>query len=215
MPKRQFAFEEGGPKRVEVEKPVFRSETVVRLDGRELGRLRGAKEHKAGAEWTLEDGSVLSVKLVANAISRELHVLRNGRPLPGSASDPVRLVRQGAYVLYLVAAFTALFALYPLVVRSDEPDSLATAVGMLVEAGLFGVLGLFTLRRTVWAPALGTALYAGEGLYDLVQSLSTGGRPGNIIVRLLFTIILVRAFQSALTLKREAAVEPPVTASLS
>src|SRR5215212_2125470 len=108
MPSIKLALERGEPKRLELSWGAFWRNFVVRLDGAEIGRIAGQSELKAGREFTLANGSVLRVQVTTGALSPELRVLRNGQPLPGSATDPTSLVRQAAHVFFFIGGASIL-----------------------------------------------------------------------------------------------------------
>ena len=61
----------------------------IRLDGKEIGRIDGGqRELKDPHDFTLPDGTVLTIQLKQTRLQDELQVLRDGLPLPGSASNP-------------------------------------------------------------------------------------------------------------------------------
>ncbi|MGZ3461319.1 MAG: hypothetical protein ACXU86_22745, partial [Archangium sp.] len=104
MAKTQLALEAGGPKRLALSWGMAWKNFQVTLDGQQVGTVSGGqKELKEGVEFRLPDGSLLHIQLDRSFTNTELRVLRNGVPVPGSASDPAQRVKNGAYLLYLLA----------------------------------------------------------------------------------------------------------------
>ncbi len=62
MPKKQFAFEKGGSKRLKLSWGAYSKNLKIELDGEYLAGCRG-RELKAGKEFPLPDGSRLSVRM--------------------------------------------------------------------------------------------------------------------------------------------------------
>lgn len=88
MPKQQLALEKGGDKRLELSWGMGWRNFTIKLDGREEGKIDGGqKSLKEGQSFTLSDGSALFVQLKSGFPSG-LRVLRNGKPVPGSSTDP-------------------------------------------------------------------------------------------------------------------------------
>jgi hypothetical protein len=142
MPSIKLALERGEPKRLELAWGAFWRNFVVRLDGAEIGRIAGQKELKAGQEFTLGDGSVLRVQLANSGITPELRVLRNGQPLPGSASDPMSLVRQAAQVLFFIGGISILIGLLAELFHWEQMRAMGagyfTAIFGIIYLGLVG-----------------------------------------------------------------------------
>ena len=93
MPSQAYALKEGGPKRLQISWEGFWKNAIVQLDDEIIGTLATRKQLSAGHEFLLPDGSSLNLQLVRTLTAYELHVLRDGQPLPGSASAPESRVR--------------------------------------------------------------------------------------------------------------------------
>lgn len=89
MPKQKLAFEQGGDPRLELEWGSYMRDFCVRMDGKEIGRIDGGQRIlKQPHNFTLPDGSEITIQLNQSMLIDELEVLRDGKPLPGSASNP-------------------------------------------------------------------------------------------------------------------------------
>ena len=96
MPTKQFAFETGGPIRLQLSWGPFRwSDVIVSLDGSNIGKCT-YREFRAGLDFSLPDGS----KLHARYTMSGLDIRRDGQPLSGGASDPAVMLRS-AYLATL------------------------------------------------------------------------------------------------------------------
>ena len=103
IPKQSYSLEEKGPKRLEVSwKGIWKKFTVT-LDGNVIGTMEGQKEINKGREYPLPDGSLLKVQLVQKLAAVELQVLRNGKPLPGSASDPEQRFKTAYQIIFFIS----------------------------------------------------------------------------------------------------------------
>lgn len=100
----RYPFTPRGVPRLEIVRNMTWSEVIVRLDRVELGRT-DAETLVNGVEYPLRDGSVLKVWLEYGPRRVPfLHVTRNGRPLPGSAGDPAKIVRETLWTIVVIAA---------------------------------------------------------------------------------------------------------------
>lgn len=89
MPKQLLALSPNQPPRLELKWGGYMREFTIRLDDQLIGRIDGGqRELSEGREFTLPDGSSLSVRLKQSGVLEELEVLHNGYPLPLSASHP-------------------------------------------------------------------------------------------------------------------------------
>lgn len=89
MTVQQYALEVGSPPRLELEWESYMRDFQVRFDGEEIGRINtGKRSLREPHHFTLPDGSQLSIRLNEGGLTEELELLRDGKPLPGSAADP-------------------------------------------------------------------------------------------------------------------------------
>src|SRR5690349_16726264 len=110
MASAKFPLVAGGPRRLEISWGTFWNEIIIMFDGREVGRIPSKTEHNQGTSIRLPDGSEIHVRLVQSFVNSELQVTYNGRPLPGSASDPATRVKRAGYILCFIAGFYGLCA---------------------------------------------------------------------------------------------------------
>ena len=90
--KQEFALDRGGPKRLKVTYTWDLKNAEVFFDRKRVGTFATKADFQRGAEFTLPNGSALSVRFgpVSGApFMKGIHLLRDGAPIPGSAADPV------------------------------------------------------------------------------------------------------------------------------
>lgn len=206
MAKATFALEAGGPQRLELSWGMFWKNFQITLDGQQVGTVEGGqKALKEGAEFRLPDGSTLHVQLVQSAMNVELRVLRNGAPLPGSASDPAQRVKSAAYLLYFLAGLNTLLGVVAMVVMSEMLEGMGVGIGNILFGAIVAALGFFTYRRSRVAPVLAIVLYAADSLYTLASFSGSGRTPpvAGIIFRIYIIYALVQAVKAAGELARQ------------
>jgi len=211
MAKTQFALEAGGPKRLELSWGMFWKNFQVTLDGKQVGSVSGGqKELKDGVEFRLPDGSELHVQLVQNAMNVELQVLRNGAPLPGSATDPEQRVKSAAYLLYFLAGLNTLLGVVAMVMMSELLEGLGVGIGNILFGAIVAALGFFTYRRSRVAPVLAIVLYVADSLYTLATLSGAGRSPpiAGIFFRIYIIYALVQAVKAAGELARKEEAGP-------
>lgn len=208
MAKKSYVFEEGGPKRLEVSwKGNYYVDTTVSLDGNVLGVIPDQRALKNGQEYRLIDGSVIRVQLIKKFYATELHVLRNGQPLPGSASDPVALLKNACIMVYLIAGLNLVLGLINVVFNVQFlRDFYGMGIGSVVYGLVFLVLGFFVQRRSNVALILAIALFALDAIAGMVLGAAQGYNPGigGLFVRVALLIPMVQGVGAIKTLKMQS-----------
>jgi hypothetical protein len=158
----------------------------------QLGRCT-VREFKTGQEFRLPDGSRLYVRLTRNG----LDVRRNGKPLPGSSSDPAVTLRHAYGVTLFVGAGNLLLGALSLL-----NEQLQEAFGwpnIVIGIALL-VLGVFVRARV--AVALGFAV-AIMGLICVMLLLGLPRTLGGIPIAALFLYKMSKGFRAIDDLKEE------------
>ncbi|MBK7865425.1 MAG: hypothetical protein IPJ65_43875 [Archangiaceae bacterium] len=206
MPTQQFALERNGPKRLEVSWSGLWKEFTVKLDGNVVGSWT-KDELTAGKEVPMGDGSTFKAHLRRVGMGQELALLRNGEPLPGSAADPLTLVKTAGGVIYFLAGASALGGVIGLMGVDFAARLFGTWDG-IVTGAIMGVLGFFTMQRSRVALGIAMGLYALSGLLVLAESASNGNPAiGGIFMRVFFLTAMWRGFKAMGQLKPSPAPE--------
>jgi hypothetical protein len=204
MASRSYALERGGPKVLRLtwrrglrDFEVAFGERLLKLDPAAV---------RAGTSATLPDGSALHVRYARRsfwsiAFRDDLHVERDGVPVPGSDGDPRVIGRRAARVMaffgLLRVAFLLLFHLF-----SRQPGT-PGPVQVLVLSGLallvLAVLAAYGLRL---------AVALGAGLVGLEVVVAVAAGVGATPVALLIQILLVAHLASAWRRMRPRAPRP-------
>jgi len=163
--KKEFALDPGGPKRLTIIYPSDLANAEVQLDGQWIMGFATRADFQRGTTCKLPDGSLLTIRfgtIEGVRLLKGIHVIRNGKPVPGSAADPVP---KWAWI-FMVAC-----ALIPVVTLGG---------GLPALIGFSGVTGTLAVSRVHrWS----TALRA--GLCALIAVASWGA------LALLFTVFVV------------------------
>jgi len=189
MPTLTYALEKDGPQRLEIAwRGMYRNVTVA-LDGNELGTIPDQRALAAGESFSLPDGSRLSVQLVRKLSGAELQVLRNGQPLPGSASDPESRLK-GAYgIIFFVAVLNLVLGLITVLGDVEFLQSIGIGPYSIAFGVLFAVLGYFTMRRSVAALVLAIVLFALDAILGVALAAGAGATPN--VAGIVFRVLLI------------------------
>ena len=151
---KRYALEPHGRKRLALRRDLATGNVAVVLDGRELGRIPRAALHE-GVDFALPDESLLHVWNESGPNGTPYTcVTRNGHPLPGSASDPVKILWINVVCFWGLAALQMFFA--AMVMATGNPDGSVYAIGL---AGLaLALLAAFAWYRSYAATVLASVV---------------------------------------------------------
>jgi hypothetical protein len=196
MPTQQFPVERNGPKRIEVSWSGLWKDFTVKLDGQPLGSWT-KDELSQGKEVPMPDGATFKAHLRRVGMNQELALLRNGRALPGSAADPVTLVKTAGGIIYFLGGLNTLGGVVGLSGVEFAARLFGTWDGVVVGA-ILGVLGFFTMQRSRIALGIAMALYALNGVMVIAETAAANGTPaiGGIFMRVIFLTAMWRGFKA-------------------
>jgi len=203
MPKQSFALEAGGEKRLEISWKGMYKDVTVSLDGNSIGVIPNQKALSAGQEFRLVDGSTIKVQLVSKFMSTELQVLRNGQPIPGSASDPQTKVKNAYGMVYFVAGLNLVLGLVSFVFNVEFLQQIGIGFGSILFGLVFLALGFFVQRKSTVALILAIVIFALDGIVGFFLAASQGYNPGGggIIARIFLLIPMVQGVGAIKALK--------------
>jgi hypothetical protein len=210
MPKKLMSLDKGGPPRVEITWSGMWSNFTVKLDGNVVLTANGSGELKAGRSARLPDGTTLDVRLETGfGKAGGLVLLRDGQPLPGSATDPETQVKTAGGIVYAIAVLNAIIVViaYAFDVQFLKDNF---GWGPIVVAALFAVLGYFTMKRSQAALIAAIVIYAIDGVLTLGYQLADaapGHTPniGFIFMRVIFLMAMIRGAKAMGQLPKERA----------
>lgn len=209
MPKLHFAMERGGPKRLEVSWKMGWKEFRIRVDGAEVGSAANKDELREGREFGLPDGSRLHVRL-----AKQLTLLRNGKPLPGSTTDPVAILNLCCGIIFFVGGASLVVGLLAEVIQDSKLNAIILGWPTALVGAVFVLLGFLVKRRSAVALAITVTLMAGLLLWRVVGSVavfSQGGVPmgiSGICLGVIFLMLICRGFGAIRQLAAEEAENP-------
>ena len=200
MPKRAFALEEAGGKRLEVSwKGIYQYKDItVLLDGTQIGLIPDQKSLLAGQEFSLVDGSTIKIQLVPKFTETELQVLRNGQPIPGSASDPQTRLKNAYQSVYIVATLNIVFGLIAVLFNPEFLHWVAIGSSSILFGLAFLPLGFFIQRKSILALVLAIIIMIADGLVGFHLAVLQGYDPGGgvFMARIFFLVPLFLGFSA-------------------
>jgi len=189
MPKRSFPFEQGGMERVTISWKMFWKNFTIEFDGNLVGTIPNQKDLQKGQTFELPDGSSLEVKLARTWSSTVLQILRNGKPLPGSGSDPRMRLKQSYGILYFVGGINLILGLIALLFQVDFLLAIGMGEYSIIVGGIYLLSAFFVQRRSKIALAFALVVYGLETILSLMNGVTSG-----VIIRIFFIVFMWQGF---------------------
>jgi hypothetical protein len=205
MPSQSYALEKNGPKRLKLSWRGFWKDLTVTLDGKPIGAVPDRKALSAGQEFKLPDHSKLKVQLVSRAASTDLLVLRNGKPLPGSASDPLTRLKGATWMVYLIGGMDLVFGVVALAAGIPSLSEAGFGLGSVIYGLIFLLLGWLVSRRSRFSLILAIVLVLVEALTSMLLVSAKGSTPSvlGFMTRLVLMVPMVQGLQAIKTLSEQ------------
>src|SRR5512134_1610684 len=143
MPSLDYPLEKGGPKRLSL---IWVGPTIsVLFDDQEVAEVPATTEAlRQGHQIGLPDNSILSLQLKKGFLVSQLHITRNGVPVPNTPSDPYRKIRNAAQATFILGGLHILVGL-----------GLSTLDSSMILIAILGIifigLGFAVRRQSFWA----------------------------------------------------------------
>lgn len=209
MAKQSFGFEAGEEKRLDISWKGLYSNVEIWFDGKLLDTIYDSKKLSTGQEYRLNDGSTINVRLVSKVFaSPELQVLRNGRPLPGSASDPQTKFKTAYGMVYFVAGLNIVLGLISFLFKVGLLQQIGIGFGSILFGLVFLALGFFVQRKSSVALILAVVIFALDGILGAFLAASQGYNPsgGGIVARIFLIVPMVQGLGAIKALKSKDSV---------
>ncbi|MEA5077689.1 MAG: hypothetical protein VB013_03890 [Anaerolineaceae bacterium] len=205
MAKILFALEPGGEKRLQVSWKGLYKETSVYLDDQLVGTIQGQKALASGQDFTLIDGSLLHVQLVSKVFNTELQVLRNGQPLPGSASDPQARLKAAYIITYFIAGLNLVLGIVASLFQVELLQELGIGIYSLVFGLIFLVLAIFIQRKSMAALIIAIVIFIADGVLGFVFAAIGGASPSTagVLGRIILLIPMFQGIGAIKALKKQ------------
>jgi hypothetical protein len=191
MPIKSYPLDQGGEERLTVSWKSFWKNFTIELDGSIIGTLQGQKELQQGRTFELSDGSNLEIKLVRTWSSTTLQILRNGKPLPGSGSDPTTKLKQSYGLLYFIGGLNFVLGIIALLFRIDFLIDLGMGTYSVVVGSIYLLLAFLVQRKSKTALGIALALYSLETILTMFSGMTSG-----VIVRIFFIVFMWPGFKA-------------------
>lgn len=152
------------------------------------------------------DGSVVHVQLVTKVFNTELQVLRNGQPLPGSATDPQARLKAAYIITYFIAGLNLVLGLVATLFQVEFLQQLGIGFYSLIFGLIFLVLAIFIQRKSMVSLILAIIIFIVDGVLGFVFSVMAGVTPSTtgILGRVILLIPMFQGIGAIKALKKQA-----------
>lgn len=200
MPRKKYALEKNGPKEIEISWGFAWKNFTVRQNEQIIGTAGSQQELKDGCQFRLLDGTELSVRLNLGIGKTGLEVLRDGKPLPGSDSDPEQKIKLAFGILLFVAAVNMAGGI---IVTAIFPEFLFVGILIMFYGLLFAGLAMGVKKHLFAALIIAIGLLIADALAGLFfQALSHYNVSiAWIILRIVFLIYLFQSVKAMRQIK--------------
>lgn len=197
MPQQKFHLDTAKTQQLLVKWKGSWKEVTVFHNGQQLGEpFPNLAALKTGNDFALPDGRTLHVRFQSGFAKSGLELTINGRPIPGSGSDPKVELKATAGAIWFIAGLSALLgALGMSGVRFLE--DMGFGWPSLVAGLAFGALAwLVGQKRSTVALAIAVGLFAVDTVVTLMVGMDAGGRvpTTGLIIRAFLFIFMIRGF---------------------
>jgi hypothetical protein len=196
-----YSLELGGPKRLTL---IWAGSSLsILFDDKEIADVSATTEALLkGHQITLPDNSVLSVQIVKQFLFPQLHINRDGVPIPNSPSDPRKKIKSASVATFILGGLHILtgLALYSFV---------SSMISAVIIGALFIILGFVIRRESLWALAAVVIMQLYFNTIPTILNMNTifaaGGLPSVIsfFFRLYLLAQLIIGINAAWSIKGE------------
>jgi hypothetical protein len=206
MPKKSYAFEPGGPKRLAVEWKGLFNDFTVKVDGKQVGTITDQRALNAGEKFKLKDGSQLEVRMINSMLGSEMRILRNGKPLPDSATSVSSRLHSARVMIFIIAAIEFFDGISYYFLNENYIKSLGISWYALYFGAFFLIMGLLmkkSPRLILWAS---TIVFLADAFINLWVTTNNGSQTSifGLLVRVFFVIPMLQALRAMADEKKEA-----------
>jgi hypothetical protein len=194
MPTHSFALEHGQPKRLKLAWKWGWKDLTISLDGQPVGSVPDQLALTGGQDFPLPDGSSLHVRLVRRMNENELELRCDGKPLPGTSSDPLTVLNTAGGIIYLVAGFNLLVGLAALLFDIPFLRQMGIGLATAVFGASFFLLGYLVRQRSLPALLAAIIAFALDGILRIGLASYLGYTPGvaGILARLILIVPMIQ-----------------------
>jgi hypothetical protein len=177
MPSKRYAVDRGGPRRLEITWQNPWKDMTIRFDEQPVGAIATRQELLAGRQFKLPDKSTLRIQLVKRSIDSELHILRDGRAVPGSFTDPETRYKLAYGVVVGITALYLVLGLVSMLTHSALLQGLGVGAQSVALGAILILVSFYVKRRSTVGLGAAIVILLVDGLLAAVYAILAGRAP--------------------------------------
>ena len=203
MPKKIFALKRGGSRDLVCSWGFGWKNFTIKHRDEVIGTVPNQKELKEGKEFQLSDGSKLFVRLKIGLTSG-LYITRDGKPVPGSDSDPMSKVKGSFAILMVIACVNIIIGVLAAFLHLEDFGLSAWAI-YIIFGLIFLILSIAVRKASLIALIIAIVLLILDALIGIAFMTTFGGTQSVvwIVIRIFFLIYLITSVKVFKKLKTE------------
>lgn len=207
MPSRKYSLQKNEPQRLEISWSGVWKDIKILLDGQEIGQIDGLKELKTGQDFKIKEGT-LHVQFVMGFMNGELQVTLDGKPLPGSGSDPAERLKIAYITIFFIAGLNLALGIAAEFLQIDFLQEIGVGIFSAGFGLVFLILGYLVMKKqSIIALWIAIALFIVDGVLTMFVTIDGGYDPamGSILMRIILIVGMIQGLKGAKDLKKESA----------
>ena len=180
---------------------------TIKLDNNELGVIKTKKELKEGREFITGHNKKLEIRLVMQlGIFPCIEILFNGKPVPGTMTDPKRQLTDIFYFVLFIAVLYIVSGLAGLIFDIPAFSDHGIGLNSIIYGILFMMMGLIiNKRQSMFALIAVISLLGLDIIFVLIRVAEYGVKSNpwpTIVIKMLFMLYLCRGFSALMRLRQ-------------
>ena len=204
MPKINYTLEKSAGKRLEISYTGYYKDVQIIFDGTLIDTIENEKELKKGRSYTLKDKTVLHVQLVKKEVF-VLEILHNGVPLPGSATDPLQILKLAYSFIYFLGILNIAIGLCSVIFKFEFLNQIGASAYSIAGGILMFALGYCVFKQSRLALATAIGIFILDGILGMYFMSQQGIQPSLIGIgaRIVFIIPCFQGFKAIKQIKEK------------
>lgn len=204
MPVIKYALEKGQPKRLGISFKNNWEDARVLLDGEEIGAFTDAEHLRKGEEFTLPDGSCLSVQLTGGKMFPMFNILKDGQPLTTMGPSAADRLKMTCNIMYMVGFVSLIYGITGLLPNMNIRVTPSVAWYSVIAGAVYLILTFFVKRKSMLALGIAVGIFVLGGISILINFRNLSGLAWlGLALRVCVLFVMVQGFGAIQALKQE------------
>lgn len=203
MPKKTFYLDTAKTESIEISWGFNWKNFCVAKNKEIIGNFENKQELQKGKLFTLANNNTISAQLKKTKLGPELEILYNGKPVPGSATDPHFQVKTAFILLLVIGILNIVVGVITELGDVQMLKQLGAGLGIIIVGAIYIILAfLVKQKHSLTALYMGIVLLALDVILIIIYGAETNRIPVyGIILKICFIVYLMKAIKAIKTIK--------------